>query len=59
MEPYQERVADVINAEFAQQGLQVHDLPERVQEALKNIVRRIADDLEFLHSGQSFRFIKF
>lgn len=47
MEPYHERVSEVIKEEFAQQGLSVIDLPERVQEALKNIRRRIANDLEY------------
>ena len=49
MEPYRERMADVIKDEFAQQGLYVHNLPERVQEALRNIARRIASDLEDLY----------
>ena len=47
MGPYRERVADVIKDEFAQQGLQVRDLPERVQEALKNVEIRLANDIEF------------
>ena len=52
MEPhckYCQRVADVISDEFAQQGLRVSDLPDRVQEALKNIERRIASDLESMY----------
>ena len=55
MEPYRERVADVIKDEFAQQDIQVRDLPDRVQQALKNIERRIASDLEFVRSGESWR----
>ena len=47
MEPYRARVADVISDEFLQQGLRVRELPDRVQEALRNIERRIANDLEF------------
>ncbi len=46
MEPYREYMVEVISEEFSQQGLSIHDLPERVQEALKNIGRRIAADLE-------------
>lgn len=52
MEPYRERVADVIKDEFSNQGLSIIDLPERVKEALKNIERRIANDLKFAEDCQ-------
>jgi len=47
VEPYRKRVAEVIEEEFAQQNISIRDLPDRVQEALKNVERRIAADLEF------------
>ncbi len=54
MEPFQERIWDVISEEFSQQGLLVRDLPNRTQEALKNIAQRMATDLEFTaqHGGE-------
>lgn len=49
MEPYREFVADIIQEEFAQQSLRVRELPDRVQEALTNIERRIANYFEVLN----------
>ena len=48
MNPYRERVAEVIKEEFTQQGITISDLPDRIQEALKDIELRIANDLEFM-----------
>lgn len=47
MEPYRERVADVIRDEFNNQGLSIKDLSKQIQEALNNIEIRLANDLLF------------
>lgn len=54
MEPYRERMADIIREEFNNQGLSINELPRKVQEALNNIEIRLANDLEFTakHGGE-------
>lgn len=53
MEPYRERVADVIRDELNNQGLLISELPRRVQEALNNIEIRLATDLEELYKAKN------
>lgn len=48
MDPYQERVSEIIKEEFSRQGIETRKLPDNERMALMNITRRIADDLTFV-----------
>lgn len=46
LEPYRERVDEVIGEEFDRRGITVRQLPDKQQEALREVARRLAGELE-------------